>query len=261
MESSVLAVVTNYDFSTNADDLKARLAAHFETLLVDGGSPTAPRTADVVVPNLYYSGLWNEAVRLTLERRKPWLLFVASDVQISDIDLLAACIRDVLRKKSAGIYTPSLRPDSRASYQASICRGTGRMRECFVNEGFFFLARTNILSRVYPIDLQRNRYGWGVDVMACWHAYRTGHQVLVDDRVTIYHPAAIHSIPAEQALQQQMRYMSKKGKRFLKWTTRRLAREGQRREIPRRLAARVVQFARRSAYAVIDRLAKADRSR
>lgn len=257
MESSVLAVITNYDFSANADDLKTRLAPLFETFLVDGSSPTAPRTADVIVPNLYYSGLWNEAVRLALERRKAWLLFVASDVQISDVNLLADCLRDVLKRRSAGIYTPSLRPDSRASYQATICRDTGRIRECFVNEGFFFLARTRILSRVYPIDLQRNRYGWGIDVMACLHAYRTGHQVLVDDRVTIYHPAAIHDIPTEQALQQQKRYMAEEGKRFLDWTTRRLARQGQILELPRRLGARVALFARRTAYAVLDRPSKA----
>jgi hypothetical protein len=256
MEPSVLAVVTNYDFSANADDLKSRLAPHFEILLVDGGSPVAPRTADIVIPNLYYSGLWNEAVRQALERRKRWLLFVASDVQIFDTNLLADCIRDVLKKASAGIYTPSLRPDSRASFQASICRGTGRIRECYACEGFFFLARTNILSHVYPIDVQLNRYGWGIDVMACLHAYRTGYQVLVDDRVAIYHPAAVHSIPVEQALQQQIRYMSDEGNRFLKWTTKRLARQGQLREIPRRLAARVAQFARRSAYAVIDRPSK-----
>jgi hypothetical protein len=246
MDEAVLAIVANYDFSDEADDLKARLAPFFPTLLIDNSSPTTPRTADVVLPNRYYSGLWNEAVRLALERRKPWLLFVASDVNVPDTARLASGLRSVVRRRSVGVYTPALRHDSRAAFRATLQRNTGGLRECFVIEGFCFLARTEILARLYPVDPEANRYGWGIDIMTACHAYRTGHKAMVDDRVVIHHPAARHAIPTERSQQQQLEYLGDEGLRFLRWTDKRLNRERQWREIPRRWAAEVAGLWRRT---------------
>ena len=236
MEDAVLAVVANYAFSNEADDLKARLKPHYETVLVDSGSPRPPRTTDISLPNVYYSGLWTEAVRVVLERRKPWLLFVASDVQVPDTNQLAASIRTVLGKPAAGVYTPSLRADSRLAFSACFCRGTGRIRECFVSEGFFFLVRTSIVEQLYPIDRVANLYGWGVDIMTAAEAYRRGRKVLVDDRVVIYHPAAIHAIPIEESLKQQTKYVGDEGWRFLNWARQRGERPQRLSDVPRRVS-------------------------
>ena len=246
MEDAVLAVVTNYDFSDEADHLKAGLAPYWETLLIDNSSPIPPRTVDFILPNRHYSGLWNAAIRLALERRKPWLLFVASDVQVPDQERLAACMRAVLKDRSVGIYTPALRPDSRLAFPACYHRGTGRLRECFVCEGFFFLARTDVLTSLCPVDLEANRYGWGMDIMAAYHAYRTGRRVIVDDRVVIYHPSAIHEISIEQASAQQANYLGAEGGRFFTWTQARLRRQERLAEIPRRMVAGVSRLLRRT---------------
>jgi len=236
MEETVLAVVANYAFSENADVLKASLKPYYKTLLIDNSSPSTPRTADVILPNRRYTGLWNASVRLALEHHKPWLLFAASDVLIPETDLLASCIQTVLKNPSVGIYTPSLRADSRLSYPACFHRGTGKLRECFVTEGFFFLARTDILARLYPISVESNRFGFGIDLMSAYHAYRTGHRVIVDDRVVIYHPAAVHDTPAGMAVEEQMKYLGPEGRRFREWAIRRQQREGWLREAPRRWA-------------------------
>ncbi len=236
MEETVLAIVANYDFSERADALKARLAPYYDTLLIDNSSPTPPRTADLILPNHRYPGLWNNAVRLALERQKPWLLFAASDVLVPDAEHLASCIQTVIKKPSVGIYTPSIRADSRLSYPACFHRGTGKLRECFVTEGFFFLARTDILARLYPVSLEANRFGFGIDLISAYHAYRTGHRVLVDDRVVIHHPAAIHDTPIEVAVEEQMRYLGPAGQRFREWAILRQHREGWLRELPRRWA-------------------------
>jgi hypothetical protein len=236
MEQTVLAVVANYEFSENADILKTNLADHYKTLLIDNSSPTPPRMADIILPNHRYTGLWNTAVRLALEHNKEWLLFVASDVQLPDASLFAACVQTVLKNSSIGIYSPALRSDSRLSYSACFQRGTGKLRECYVVEGFFFLARTNILERLYPVTIEECRFGFGIDLMAAYYAYHTGHKVVVDDRVVIYHPGAIHATPNEQAVEEQMKYMGAEGSRFREWLYQRLEREGRLSEIPRCLA-------------------------
>lgn len=207
-QNSVLAVVANYDFSANADILKANLSAYFETVLVDSSSPNPPKTVDQIIPNFYYGGLWNESVRIALENQKQWLLFVASDIQIPDVKLLASKIQTMLDKDRVGVYTPSLHYDSRIAFDYCYNRGTGKIRECYLCEGFFFLARTEILAKLYPVSLDDNKYGWGIDVMTAFHAYQLGMKVVVDDRVEIYHPASSHPIPIDLAFQQVMKYLA-----------------------------------------------------
>ncbi|MFB2974628.1 hypothetical protein [Microseira sp. BLCC-F43] len=207
MKKSAIAVVTNYDFSDNADAIKASLSPYFETILIDSSSPSPPRTVDLIVANLYYTGLWNESVRVALQKGKQWLLFVASDIQIPDVKLLADCIELVLAEKQIGVYTPSLRYDSRIAFDYCYNRGTGKVRECYLCEGFFFLARTDILAKLYPVDIQANTYGWGLDVMTAFHSYQAGLKVVVDDRVEIYHPASSHPIPVKEAYRQVRKYL------------------------------------------------------
>jgi hypothetical protein len=226
MNNSTLAIVANYDFSDNADLLKVNLSPYFETLLIDSSSPSPPKSADRIIPNLYYSGLWNEAVKLALEKKKQWLLFIASDVQISDVKLLASRVKMMLVNNKIGVYTPSLRYDSRIAFDYCYNRGTGRVRECYLCEGFFFLARTEILANMYPVDTRDNYYGWGIDVMTAFYTYEARLKVVVDDYVEIYHPSSIHPISIEQALQQSVRYLKMaKAIDFLDRSKRRIERE------------------------------------
>jgi hypothetical protein len=199
---SLLCIIANYDFSAAADHLKAGLSVYYETLLLDSSSPDPPRTVDIQLPNWYYTGLWNQAVQLALEAHKTWLLFVASDVEIEDIALLARCVSDVLEDESIGIYTPSLRLDSRVSFQSCFNQASDQIRDCALIEGFFFLARTSVLAPCYPVDRHTNRYGWGIDVLSAYHAHQMNYRVVADDRLCIYHPPSYHEINREVAVDQ-----------------------------------------------------------
>jgi hypothetical protein len=226
MNDQVLATVVNYDFSDNADDLKARLSPHFETVLIDSGSPTPPATVDMGIPNEYYAGQWNASVRLALERSKDWLLLVASDVQIPHPDVLATCIGEVTDDPCIGVYTASLKRGSRAAYPTCFHRGTGKIRECLVAEFFFFLARTDILQLLYPVPVEVVPYGSGIGIRACYHAYQMRRTVVVDDRVEIFHPASMH-IPSDgEALRQYRQYVPLEARRFFRRSKRYLARRG-----------------------------------
>lgn len=219
-KKDLLCVIGNYGFSHEADLLKARLGSYLPTLLIDNCSPTPPQSADHILPNLYYPGLWNSAVKLALERNAYWLMFVASDVEIPRPELLAERVSHAIRKWRLGIYTPALTQDSRLAYPQCYDHGTGDYRECYISEGFFFLARTSILREIYPIDSARNKYGWGIDALACYHAYRRGLRVMVDDAVTIRHPKAIHDIDATTAQQQCTQYLGDAARHFLRWADR-----------------------------------------
>ena len=215
---SVLAVVTNYGFSAAADDQKAELGKHFDTILIDSSSPTPPVEADIVIPNRYYPGLWNSAVEATLAGHYEWLLFVASDIQISNFGELAGFIKSACAQRYIGLYTPSLTLDSRLAFPACFSRNTGTLRECFICEGFFFLVRTKIVSRLYPVDQLINVYGWGIDVFTAYTTYLMGYRAVVDDRVQIHHPAAIHDISIEDAEAQAARYKTPGAHRFATWS-------------------------------------------
>lgn len=207
MQNSVLAVITNYAFSENADKLKANLAPYFETILIDSSSPSRPKNVDIVLPNLFYTGLWNESVRLASVKNKEWLLFVASDVEIPSVQLLYSRIQTAVNNDRIGIYTPSLRCDSRAAFGDCYNQRTSKLRECYLCEGFFFLARTKILEKVYPVSTKENEFGWGIDILSAYYAYKEGLRVVVDDQVEIYHPSSIHPISIDEAQKQVVKYL------------------------------------------------------
>lgn len=239
-KKSVLLVIANYDFSANADDLKIRLSPYFDTLLIDNSSPTPPTGADLILPNNQYTGLWNAAVRLALERQTEWLFFIAADIQIPTPERLAKCVEQVINKRSIGVYTPSLQRDSRAYFTACFGRDSGKLRECFMVEGFCFLARTAILKKLYPVDMALNSYGWGIDLMTAYHAYRSGYKVMVDDRVSIYHPASIHITSSTIPQEQQIRYVGIEGRDFQAWADERLKHEHELGEKFCRLSAKLI---------------------
>lgn len=201
-KTSFLATIVNYGFSQQADELKRLFSSHFPTLLIDNSSQPSPRTADVILPNHYYVGLWNEAVRQALDRGTTWLILCASDVAIDDIEAFSRCFREASEDQSIGLYTPSLRTDSRTSFGDCYHRGTGGMRQCHVVEGFFFACRVSILKSFYPVDPVKHRYGWGIDVFTAFQALRLGYATVVDDRTVIYHPQSVHEIDEETAFEQ-----------------------------------------------------------
>lgn len=222
--SDILAIVVNYDFSENADRLKANLGRHFETILVDSSSPVTPRTADLIVPNEFYAGQWNQAVKLAKERRKNWLFFVASDVRMEDPDLVCALAMEASQNARYGIYSPSYSPDSRTEFPYCYNQESGRIRICWIVEFFIFLARLEVLLPIYPLSVERHSYGWDVDTMCCYESWRQGKKVVIDDRVQIFHPASVHEIPKKIAIKQRDQYVSEQAFAFREKIKRRWSR-------------------------------------
>ena len=182
----ILVSVTNYDFNDNAVRLKNFFKDRFSTVLIDSTSPTSPEGVDFVVPNTHYPGLWNKSVELAINGSYDYLFFIASDVQFRDASLLFLCLDDVAERDDIYLWSPSLSQDSRFAFKSTGLRLSSGMRYCGVIEGFCFLARTEILEKIYPLSSEI-KYGYGVDIITALFAHQEG-KVVVDDRVTIYHP-------------------------------------------------------------------------
>lgn len=226
----IIAVVSNYGFSENANHLKQNLSKFFPTFLIDSESPDTPSCVDITIPNTHYPGQWNAAVRLAKDMRAEWLLFVASDLDIPDFASLAQYANEATSNSKIGVWTPSLSHDSRLSYKFCHHMPTNGLREAFIAEGFFFLARTSILTQLHPIP-KWNKYGWTVDRMTAYKAYESGFTVAVDDRLAIHHPASIHPIDQQMAITESQRYVSPACQKFTRWAQGRIRDYGRREKI------------------------------
>lgn len=202
----MLVVVVDYEHPENADFLKAQFAESFDTILISSFSRVLPKTADVVVENKFYTGLWNEAVRRALSKRYQWLLLVASDLRFVDF-LGAPQLRDrldrVCASQDVGVYTFSVSPESRCAFPDLIRQHSRQdTRETETVEGFAFLTRTALLEKMYPVSPDKNKYGWGLDTALCELARQQNYKVIVDDGVCVYHPPSAHVIDTQKALSQ-----------------------------------------------------------
>ena len=189
LTSEICVAITNYDFSDNSEKLKRSFSNFYHTILIDASSPKPPKNADITIPNTYYPGLWNAAVNYAHSNGFKWLMFIASDIEINDVATLCLRAFEVTQIEEIGIYSPSLTPNSRASYDLQKNRPYHGIREVGFVEGFFFLARMSILQTQYPVPSQ-NIYGWGHDVSTSYAAYLKKYHVVVDDKVMIFHPNA-----------------------------------------------------------------------
>jgi len=201
ISSDILVVVANYGFPENADRLKSSFSHFFQTFLLDSSSPLAPKLVDLTIPNTYYPGLWNAAVHKAFSSRCDWLFFLASDVTVKQVKKLSYCIKEVSSNPNVGVYTPSLTPNSRVAFTSLVNKKTNGIRSCHLVEGFAFLVRVDLLTDIYPIPVF-NKYGWCLDLIMCEIARKKGYNILVDDRVSIFHPKSQehHSINSQSAI-------------------------------------------------------------
>ncbi|HUF07819.1 MAG TPA: hypothetical protein VMO47_00775 [Rhodothermales bacterium] len=185
----LLISIVNHENTENALRLASRFRECAKTLLIDSGSALTGEEVkhfDVVLPNVYYAGLFNESLRQTLNRPDiEILLFVCSDVTTEDASLLVDRLAQAFSDDSIGVYTPSCTGRS-----LEFCRRleTGALREIPFVDGFIFAVRRSVLRELQPIDVDVNLLGWGIDVRISYVAASMQLRTVVDDGVAVYHP-------------------------------------------------------------------------
>jgi len=185
----VFVAIVNHDCNEGAAALVQGFRPHGPVAAIDSGSRLEPRHEalfDVRLPNVYYVGLLNEAVRLArLRGERRALYFVCSDVRFRDCGAALRRAEEAFRDPRIGVYAPSATASSHAQMR---WRGSGRLRPAIFVEGFCFAARLALLEEMTPVDTSVNRIGWGLDVYLGFLALRRGMRSVVDDRITVEHP-------------------------------------------------------------------------
>jgi GT2 family glycosyltransferase len=180
-------------------NLQEASKGRYETIMLDSSSNLRPQFVDLVVPNRYYTGLWNESARVALEGGYDHIFFIASDVGVENYETLSELLYEACENPKIGVYCPSVGVGSRHSFKDCSNKGTNKIRECSSIEGFCFLARTKIVAEIYPVT--NNKYGYCIDKLTCDIARKMGCIVVVDDRTKIFHPASNSSIDKGEATQ------------------------------------------------------------
>ena len=181
--NNILVCITNHNENENAIHLKNNLSSYFDTIIIDSESDIVLDEFDIKLPNVYYTGLLNESFKQSIERNKDYCFFIASDVYINDFKKLSECILSL--DENVYVWAPSSKGQSHIH-----CKNldSGNIREVPYVEGFCFLSNIKVVDSLYPISLERNKYGFGIDLLMGLNCIkRLGKICAVDDRIEIYH--------------------------------------------------------------------------
>ncbi|MDY3979362.1 MAG: hypothetical protein SOZ00_05005 [Tidjanibacter sp.] len=185
--SEILCCVFNYNLNENAERWLDFLSLHYDTCVLDSGSKVKnPRFR--LYPNIYYTGMYNEACRLCLEGEYRWLMIITSDITIdADNSLrLVERIETIAKTLNVGLYQPSCDASSRSLNGKHI--GNGELRHTAWQEGYFHLINRAVVEAVPFIDPTINQIGCGIDSVLAHKCSLLRRLILIDDSVVIHHP-------------------------------------------------------------------------
>ncbi len=181
--NDILVCVINHNSNDNALKLKDDSIKYFDAIIIDSKSDIIEDDFDIKLENVYYSGLFNECVKQCIERNKKYFFLIASDVYIDDFK----SIYDTIESLDDEIYmwTPSSKGQSH--YHCKNFK-TESIREVPYLEGFCFLSHIECTDSIYPVSLDKNLYGYGIDLLLGYNCIKKlNKKCVVDDRIEIYH--------------------------------------------------------------------------
>ena len=204
--NEVVCCILNYKKDENAIKWYDALKSTYNTYLIDtnyvdngGTAPFDKNDSHVVLcHNFYFGGSCIKSYELFKKDNGKWLMMITSDVECDDENLknLINCVAEVI-KSDVGVWEP-------AAKQGSMCNGsviplvsnihqynhgTNGMREVRCGEGWFEFISGEVADYVFPkLNYKDNFYGWGINDLFNRAARKLGLRVVIDDRVTMFHP-------------------------------------------------------------------------
>jgi hypothetical protein len=182
-KEDILVCITNHNSNDNAIELKNNFSKYFETIIIDSNSNKVSDDFDIKLENVYYTGLFNESVKQAKLRNKKYIYFIASDVYYEDYERIYEIIQSL--NDDVYLWAPSSRGQSH--YHCKNFK-TDSIREIPYLEGFCFLSHIDCIEGLYPISMEKNLYGYGIDLLLGYNCIKIlKKKCFVDDRVEIYH--------------------------------------------------------------------------
>lgn len=188
MCEDILICIFNYRHDENARKWLNLLKPHYNTIVLDSGNDKVCEDF-LQFPNIYYSGLFNEVKKLTVNKNYKWIGVIPSDITIEDkyVDKLLRKIRWLLSVKNMGVWQPSLDGSSR-NWMNNLHTDRFVLESKKVLEAHFFFVRNEIIQRFPLIDLTINKYGYGVSEIMCGLSTQMGLGNVFDNSLLIHHP-------------------------------------------------------------------------
>jgi len=159
-------------------------------------------------PNVYYSGQWNEALRLA---QGDILMIVNSDVEVpSPRKLLSKCRRFYEEHGDrAGLYAPN-HYWTPWTYKVHMLPDMGNgLKKVPATDSTIWAISRDIANKVGPMDLNVNKLGWGIEVVAAFYCHQQGKLVVRDYSLKLKHPegSAYDRVKADQEQREMYRRM------------------------------------------------------
>lgn len=204
--SDVACFILNYKHDENALRWYNALKIRYNTYIIDtfhkenGGECLFEKEDSHILlcDNLYFGGSYIKAYELYKKDGAKWFMAITSDVECDNENIrqLFHCIDDAI-DKNIGVWEPSAMKGSMCNGSTTVLtsnihqynHNTDKMRKVICGEGWFEFVNGKILDYVIPLlNYEDNRYGWGINDMFNRTARKMGLDVVIDDRVIMYHP-------------------------------------------------------------------------
>lgn len=185
--------IFNYDHFDNAKKLFDTFTTlNCDTYLLSCESPRDPSFEETdkikKLPNIYYSGQWNEALRL-LKPDTDVMFITNADVKI-DLHRLLPRMNNFYIKhdKKVGIYSPNVRWTPWTYNPWLLEDIEDGIKNVVATDSVTWSLSTDLARKIGSIDLNINRFGWGIEILAAWYSYLEGRYVVRDYKIRCEHP-------------------------------------------------------------------------
>ncbi len=157
--------------------------------------------------NIYYSGLWNEALELLTGSH---MMIITSDVTIPDARKLINNAKSFFRSEKAAIYAPNVNYTF-WNYELSALPDFSRDVKIVPNtDGMCWMLTSEAAYSVGNVDNEVNKIGFGIDLLAAMFATRDGKIVGRDYSITVIHPQT-RSYDSSEAEKQEFEWINNLG--------------------------------------------------
>lgn len=188
----VQVFIFNYAHFNDALNLFYRFTnAGYDTYLLNCHSPKDPpfHETDKIrkLPNIYYTGQWNESQRYL---NADIALYLNADVTIPSIVRLMDRLEKFYKtfKNKAGLYSPNV-DYTPWTYNPHLLPEAARgLKVVPGTDSIIWAIRREIVESIGKIDLSVNRLGWGIELVASYYCFLRKQLVVRDYHIKCFHP-------------------------------------------------------------------------
>lgn len=140
-------------------------------------------------PNIYYSGQWNKALDM-LNSDTDVMFITNADVAIKSIPRLIYRTNNFYKKygDQAGVYAPNVWWTP-WTFNPSLLEDIGNgVKKVMGTDSTIWSLTTVLAHKVGHMDLNVNKLGWGIEILAAYYAYLENKLVVRDYAIKCGHP-------------------------------------------------------------------------